>query len=204
MSYGLCTLQRPLPRRQRGAILLISLIALVLILFSSMALMRSFDTSLSMAGNLAFKRDLVNQGERGMAAAIALFTSSSGALYSTAARQSHSYANNYSATELASNSRGIPLALVNNSTFSSLGMSGRDISDSATGITVRYVIDRLRAASGKFSSGGCAAIDVSRTRGGSSSKLRRSASSDQPVYRISVRVTGPRNTQAYLQTTITR
>lgn len=192
------------PSCQGGAVLLISLIALVLILLSTMALMRSMNTSLSMAGNLAFKRDLTNQGERGMARAIAMFTTSTGALYSKTARQSHLYSNNYSATQLGSSSHGIPLVLINDTAFSTLGMSAGDISDDTTGVTVRYVIDRLCGAVGEFDASACVSANVARTKGGSSSKLRMRTGNDQPVYRISVRVTGPRNTQAFFQSTITR
>ena len=48
--------------RQRGVIMIITLIALIVLLISGAALIRSFDTSMLLAGNLAFKRDLVNQG----------------------------------------------------------------------------------------------------------------------------------------------
>ena len=189
---------------QTGAVLIISLIALVLILFSTMALMRSLDSSLSMAGNLAFKRDLTNQGERGMARAIALFTASTGALASETARQSHAYASNYSATQLGDDAHGIPLVLINDTAFAALGMSAGDIRDTATGVTVRYVIDRLCGAVGEFSTSSCVSANIAKTTGGSSSKLRMRTGSDQPVYRISVRATGPRNTQAFFQSTITR
>lgn len=181
-----------------------TLIAMVLILLSTVALIRSFDTSLSMAGNLAFKRDLVNQGERGMAKAIALFTSANGALASSTARESNSLANNYSATALATDGHGIPLALLNDTTFTAAGMSGSDITDSTSGISVRYVIDRLCNATGEFNASSCVSANIGASRGGSASKLKKSSGQMQAIYRISVRVTGPRNTQSYMQTTMTR
>ena len=51
-------------RRQAGVVMIITLIALVALLAASIALVRSFDSSMLQAGGLAFKRDLVNQGER--------------------------------------------------------------------------------------------------------------------------------------------
>ncbi len=191
-------------RGQIGAIMLITLIALSILMLATMGLIRSFDTSLSMAGNLAFKRDLVNQGERGMAKAITLFNT--GALATTAARQANSLANNYSAITLATDSHGIPLALLNNTTFTTtLGMTGADISDSSTGVTIRYVIDRLCTTTGAFSLTNCVAFKSTASLGGSSTLASSKVGQEfQPVYRVSVRVTGPRNTQTYLQTTITR
>lgn len=191
--------------KQRGAIMLITLIALSLIMLSAMGLIRSFDTSLSMAGNLAFKRDLVNQGERGMAKAITLFNS--GALSTTAAREANSLSNNYSATMLATDPHGIPLKLINNTTFLATPAmtAAADFSDSTTGITVRYVIDRLCATAGKFDNTSCVSLKSTAGQGGSATLAASKVGQEyMPVYRISVRVTGPRNTQSYLQTTITR
>jgi len=197
--------ERVLIDQQRGAIMLITLIALALIMLSTMGLIRSFDTSLSMAGNLAFKRDLVNQGERGMARAITLFNS--GTLSATAAREANSLSNNYSATMLATNPNGIPLKLINDTTFAAApAMTGTDILDSTTGITVRYVIDRLCATTVvTFDHTRCVSLKNTASPGGSATLAASKVGQEyMPVYRISVRVTGPRNTQSYLQTTITR
>lgn len=187
-----------LPTKERGAIMLITLIALSLLMLSTMALIRSFDTSMTMAGNLAFKRDLINQGERGITSAIALFKT--GALNTASARNNNLLANNYSATTLPSDPHGIPLALLNNSTFTSLGMSGSDISDNSSHIRVRYVVDRLCNSTGAFSSGACRTICLDK---GGSATQKNQKCDDRAVYRISVRATGPRNTQAYMQTTFT-
>ena len=45
-------------------------------------------------------------------------------------------------------------------------------------------------------------FEVTEDKGGSSF-LKKAGGGLRPVYRISVRVTGPRNTQAYLQGTVT-
>jgi len=199
------------PKQQQGAIMIITLIALSLLMLSALALIRSFDTSLSMAGNLAFKRDLVNQGERGMAKAIALFNA--GALSTAAARNSDSLANNYSAIMLKSNAHGIPTALLSNPTISGktmfdvdISMTAADVSDTSSGITVRYVIDRLCTAAGEaFSNDKCIGFKQVSSQGGSVPLAPKKTGQEfQPVYRISVRATGPRNTQLFLQTTITR
>jgi Tfp pilus assembly protein PilX len=50
------TLARPVPRRQRGAILFIALIVLVAMSLAGIALMRSVDTNVLIAGNLAFRQ----------------------------------------------------------------------------------------------------------------------------------------------------
>jgi len=92
--------------RQRGVVLIVALIALVLLMIGGVALVRSMDTSQLLAGNLAFKRDLVNRGEAGIGQAIGLLNA--GALATEAARQASSGASNYSAQVLASTPAGIP------------------------------------------------------------------------------------------------
>ncbi|KAF7600227.1 MAG: hypothetical protein CGU28_03815 [Candidatus Dactylopiibacterium carminicum] len=189
----------PAPPRQRGMILLVTLLVMVILLVSSVALLRSFDTSLLLSGNLAFKRDLVNQGERGMAKAIAAFNN--GALSDDSAREANIGTINYSASILSSNAKGIPEVLLSTSKYSAAGMAGTDISDN--GVTIRTVIDRQCASAGEFSISTCVYVPGYSDTGGTS-WLKKAGSEYVPVYRVSVRVDGPRNTQVFLQTTLVR
>ena len=50
--------------KQSGFVMIVTLLALVIMLLASVALIRSTDTNLVIAGNMAFKRDLINQAER--------------------------------------------------------------------------------------------------------------------------------------------
>lgn len=188
-----------LTRQQSGAVLILALIILVLLTLSTTALVRSFDTSLIMAGNIGFKRDLVNQGERAMTKAISAFKT--GTLASTSARKNTILTLNYFASRLETDSTSIPKILIKDSTFT--GTAG-DITDSATGVTIRYVIDRLCHATGDFSQDSCVSAKASSGNSGSASNaLSKVGTSVQPVYRISVRVSGPHNVQAFLQSTFT-
>jgi type IV pilus assembly protein PilX len=184
-------------RTQRGVIMIIALIALAVLMIGGVALVRSFDTSMLMAGNLAFKRDLVNQGERGVAQAVTLM--STGALASEGTRQANAVASNYSAIALTSNARGLPTVLFNDTAFAA-AYTGADITDN--GVTIRYVIDRQCSTTGAFSADACVTTATASDKGGSS-WLKKAGGGMRPVYRISVRVTGPRNTQTFLQSTLT-
>lgn len=57
------------PKRQRGAVMFISLIALVAMMLAGIALMRSIDTANVIAGNFAFKQAALNSTDIGMEAA---------------------------------------------------------------------------------------------------------------------------------------
>lgn len=207
---------RPAPRRrqQRGTVLLFALVALTILLVSAVALVRSFGTTMVNAGNLAFKRDMTNQAERVWPKVTELMQT--GALATAALRANHSIDNNYYAQTLptvAPRSRGIPEALFNDTAFAGVGRTSNDIGVDDQQITIRYVIDRLCSATGLDSALGadrCTLADSGAPVGVSASELQNAQNSSaggagalpkQVVYRISIRVTGPRNTQSFYQTT---
>jgi type IV pilus assembly protein PilX len=188
-------------RRERGVVLLICLIVLVILLAGGVAVMRSMNTSLSSAGNLAFKRDLVNQGEQAAVKALALF--GTGSLSTVGADYADSKASNYSATRLESNDRGIPLALLKDELYNA---RAADIIDRpADFVKVRYLIDRLCNNTGASSKGTCVyAPATTDVRGGSVQESGRPPPPKALVYRLSVRVDGPRDTQVFLQSSFTK
>lgn len=187
-----------LRRRESGAVLILTLICVALLMAASVALSRSSINSLLQAGNFSFKRDLLNQAERGMAAAV--YQLSTGQLAADSTRQSNQLAYNYSATQLDTNDQGIPKVLVNDSTYSSANMTGSDISDAGAGVAIRTVIDRQCSATGAYNSSSCVmyASDSGYSLTGTA-RLQRIAASSRPSYRITVRVTGPRGTELFEQ-----
>lgn len=190
-----------LPSAQGGAILLLTLFAMLILMVSSIAMLRSFDTSVLMSGGYAFKRDLVNEGELGIAHAVAAFKRG-GALEVGSDREADNGAINYSASILPSNSRGIPEALLSDSGFAAAGMREADIHEN--GVTIRTVIDRqCSPGTAAFGTATCSYVSGHSDAGGTS-WLKRTGSGSQPIYRISVRVNGPHNTQVFLQTTMAR
>lgn len=184
-------------RQQSGFIMVITLVCLVLMLIAAVALTRSSTNTLLQAGNFAFKRDLLNQAERGLAKAV--YELNSGALLASEVnRRTNQLTANYSATQLESNAQGIPKVLINNSTYTSSGMSLADFTDSTAGITIRTVIDRQCSSSGAFSTTNCVSIAEDLPASGGATPKRPKADA-RPTYRITVRITGPRNTQAFQQ-----
>lgn len=184
-------------KQQAGVVLVVTLIAMVIMMLASVALIRSTNSNLLIAGNMAFKRDLVNQAERAIPEIKAKMISG-GVLGSDASRENDVAGENYYATIQPSNTSGIPNAL-----FNVADNNANNITDATSGIVVRYVIDRMCLAAGE-------AIDSRCTMGGSSADgnggnafSKKPGGVSYPVYRITLRATGPRNTEAYLQTTYT-
>ncbi len=187
--------------RERGVTLVIALIALVILSLGALALMRSTNTSLFMAGNLAFKRDVANQAERAITSA--LNDLRTGSLAGEATRAANATSRNYSATVLATSTEGIPSVLLSDSAYTSAGFTRADIVDADAGITMRYVIDRQCAAAGAFDTAQCQNITAMAAAGGGGTHdgAKLPGSDRRPAYRISVRITGPRGIQTFVQTT---
>jgi type IV pilus assembly protein PilX len=197
-------LMHPRASRQRGVVLIFTLIILLILTIGAVALMRSMNTSLLSAGNLAFRRDLANQGEQAVSNVITEFKAS-GALSSSAVTDQNVPAANYSATMLATNAQGVPnILLSSDSTFNGTGFTStaHDIVGASPDVSIRYVIDRMCTAAGVTVANLCVQSSAAPTglTPGNQSPPPPSAT----VYRLSVRVTGPRATQVFLQTTFTR
>ena len=193
------------PARQRGVVLIFTLIVLLILTIGAVALVRSMSTSMFSAGNLAFRRDLTNQGEQAVVNVEAAF-SSGGALATSPVTVANVSAWNYSAAMLPTNAQGVPNVLLSgDTTFNATGYSStaNDITGATSDVKIRYVIDRLCSAAGAATSTGCvqSAADPS---GGTANKTPGLPIPTATVYRLSVRVTGARSTQVFLQTTFTR
>ena len=193
---------------QSGVVLLVTLIALVIIMITSIALIRSTESSSLIAGSIAFKRDMINQAERAMPAVRARFLT--GALNGLAARQADLILANYSATMLATNANGIPNVLMNTTNFNATYGVINNFNDANAVITVRYVVDRMCFAVGNLSLTNCMLGDSSTDIGGSTKGIlgvggsgSKAEGTDSAVYRISMRVSGPRNAETFLQSTFT-
>jgi type IV pilus assembly protein PilX len=192
--------------RQRGVVLIFSLIVLLILAIGAVALLRSVDTSLVSAGNLAFHRDLVNQAEQAVSTVMTEFKT--GALPLGGNTTASMVAANYSAVTLPTNAQGVPTALLgNDATFGAVGTVANDIVPSANSqVKIRYVIDRLCTASPitVVASISTCVQSTGLPTGGTANRNTAVAPPSATIYRISVRVDGPRSTQAFLQTTFTK
>lgn len=198
MNHRPVTYRMPLAR-QSGIVMILALISLVILALASVALVYSSDTTLINAGNLALKRDLTNQSERVVAAVKSTFTS--GALNSTAALENDQVGQNYSAAMLPSKNNGIPTVLLDDLSFVAKYGRSNDIIDSGSGVTLRYVVDRMCRNNGQFDPQSCTTGTKIADKD-SSNFLKKPPSTRTPVYRITMRVNGPRNTQSFIQSKV--
>ncbi|MBL8340367.1 MAG: hypothetical protein JNL30_02775 [Rubrivivax sp.] len=198
-------------RPSRGATLVVALLALLILVIGATAIVRSMNTSMSNTGNQSFKRDLTNQAERAAASVMTILQS--GSLAVDTARQGNLVASNYSATLLPTNAQGIPTALLaTDAAFGAAWNAANDIVVADQAITLRWVLDRLCANAGAADESHCTMSDAGTTSADSASQRNSAQNASgtglgalqrQVVYRLSIRATGPRNTQSFLQTTFT-
>lgn len=207
--------------QQRGIVLLFTLIAMLIMMLGAVAVMRSFNVSLNTAGNIAFKRDMTGQSERAVDAVLAQFRAG-GALSTFDARKTTTSSLNYSARILPSNAQGVPKVLgtsgfVDPDTSVTVGVVANDITVAGQAMTIRYVIDRQCATDGEEITLGATACRLASNNaptGTSSANLQGadrismcstcvSAIPQSVIYRLSIRIDGPRGTQSFYQSTFT-
>lgn len=189
------------PSSERGVVLLVALIILVALTLAGVALIRSVDTANIIAGNLSFRESAVHSGESGTQAAITWLEEN----------------NNSTLHNVA--------VIEDRLIFYSAARADRDVDGDESwevywnrvkppddwtypvdpaGNTVRFVIHRLCDENNKAPHNtNCAKPPAGVNTGGSfSAGGPAQIASNQVYYRITTRITGPRNTVAYLQTVV--
>jgi len=195
-------------RRQRGVALLIALIMLTAMMMAGISMFRKLGSGAILAGNLTFTSAAIGSAEQGSEAArTRLMTSSTTTLQSSAA--GYFPASCYTSTgndATPTNCAAAGAAPFDPTTFDWDGASTLVAADDGAGNEVRYVIHRMCSMAGS----------LSRIVGGASqqcsfaSTLEVKEHTDQPdpkvtiapLYRITTRVRGPRDTVAYTQVTL--
>lgn len=181
--------------RQRGAVLFIALIVLVAMSLAGIALIRGVDTTNLIAGNLAFKQNATHGGDWGIEQARAWLQ----------AQVATGLYNDVPGRYYASMQTGVDFTNTDPSKpdFDWAASAFNAGVDPAGNPEVRYVIHRMCDLAGNPGSVNC----VRTTTGGTSDSTKGGAtyggaalpSTSQIYYRITARVTGPRNTVSYVQ-----
>ncbi len=194
--------------RQQGVVLFIALIVMVAMSLAAIALIRSVDTTNVLIGNLAFRQSSILPANLAVEqAAAALFTDASPTGAPTIDPTTDLPAENYYSTWQANDDpRGVPKPLQTKNDWGSFGLA-KQLSDTSTGINIRYVIERMCVAgaagiqpSPQFcdmlppkQNPGTTVHDCSVDPGGCP-KLN-----PIPFYRVTIRVDGPQNSTSFLQ-----
>jgi Tfp pilus assembly protein PilX len=191
-----------LPARQQGVVLFIALIVLVAMSLAGVALVRSVDTSLGIAGNMAFKQATLQGSDLGIKEAYTwLAANNTGTiLQGTAAGQGY-----YSSSPGSVVEDWFELSKWNGSKLANGGLPD------GAGNTVRYIIHRMCTFPDTAYNGSVAGVPnecaLSVTGGGTAGgSMSVGATQFEGVpalyYRITSRVDGPRNTVSIVQVSV--
>ncbi|SFN49034.1 Tfp pilus assembly protein PilX [Formivibrio citricus] len=211
---------KPLHRihpKEQGISLLIAMIALVVISLAAAALIRTVDTATIISGNLAFKQSATTSGENAVIQANKWITDNlptadmpGNGFYATtssmattngySASMSHYSMMSNDATWAAGKSAGALVADCYGNMTTNIDCSGNQI---------RYIIERMCKNPGAADESHCllgaapagtGSRKVSGIGAGGAGGEGPPPTAGSPVYRITARIVGPRNTVSYIQT----
>lgn len=193
--------RRGAPGKQRGVVLLISLIVLVAMTMAGVALMRSVDTATVVAGNVAFKESALQVADRGTQAAVRWLVSNSVGPTLISTNETAGYFSNRSDP---------PDWFSEDAWTTSVQVNGG--APDAAGNRVRYVIHRMctqpdtaynASNAGVDNECGLYFVSTSSSSGGSMAVgAPQFVGKPQIYYRVTTRVDGPRNTVSIIQTSV--
>ncbi len=190
--------------RQRGVVLFIALIALVVMSLAGVALIRSVDTNTVITGNLSFKQSALVSSDSGVESAI-------------------NWANGVAAANLATldadnTARGYLASIAVDLDDRSVLKDSNTWDDNAfevatadpdnkddAGNVVNYIIQRMCNAAGPPTKESCLYASSETENSGFGGRSGSDCceiiqAGESPVYRVTVRVEGPKNTVSYAQT----
>ncbi|MDP1658987.1 MAG: hypothetical protein Q8L73_06510 [Methylotenera sp.] len=198
------------PYLQQGVVLFIALIALVVMSLASVALIRSVDTNTMIAGNLAFKQSALVSSDRGVETALEWIKTQ--ANLDPNILDASNTVDGYYATYLAPNLDS-PAVLKAEATWdvaTSADATGTGIvagTEDASKNRIRYIVQRMcrEAAPPKNDATnkclfGSAEVNTSSTGGIDITEVALVNTQQSPMYRVTLRVDGPKNTVSYTQT----
>lgn len=202
-----------LPSRSRGVVLAVVLVVLVVMMLGGISLLRSIDTSTILSGNLAFRRDSVNHSTVGLNAALAAMQNAdfkdqvTAECVPTAASCGGAAAKwlamNYWPRLLEADGNGVPVIIKDTTTFDAkFGIQPTAAAGTLEGGNkIRFLIERMCSDYGPSDETKCSVSDNYEL--GGSYRQDKPGSISLPLYRVTIRSDGPRNTLTYTQAIIT-
>jgi Tfp pilus assembly protein PilX len=203
---------------QAGIVLVVAMIALVIMSLAAVALIRSVDTSTLIASNISFRQSATISADSGMESAISWLSGTSATTF-----ESDNLANGYYATsELwCTTTAGTTCQAAKSSSYQylldptsdAIWTTARSKEASGTGITsgkdssgntTRYIIQRMCRTTGAPTPEQClfANSDTNNSAQGVKDATQAGAvlpTGSSPMYRVTARVIGPKNTVSYIQ-----
>ena len=196
----------PLHRNQSGIVLFVALIVLVIMSLVGLSMIRQISSGQVVAGNLAFKEGSVAISDLAVETARSVIRATgTGSIDLTkdyAQQSSNAEALGYfaSAPWEFGEAAAVPFDMFNAANWANSKLVAA-ASSATQENEVRYVIHRLCRREGPLDTNQCSLklTTVGGSKGGSSYTDPALPQTQQPYYRVTTRVLGPRNTVSYTQ-----
>ncbi len=199
---------QPSKHTQQGLVLFVALMALVVMSLASVALIRSVDTSSQITGNLAFKQSTSITSSYGIEA-MADTIGSQLKIYATTNDPSNGYYAICTTFDSGATGQCNGERLTTDATWTDANSklaTGAGISDGKDpyGNTVRYIVERMCNQAGNINQDRCLMASSptdtsSKNVVGIGTPILEPISEPLPLYRVTVRISGPKNTVTYVQ-----
>lgn len=187
------------PRLQgeRGTVLFVVMIALVVMMVSGLAMFRSVDTSILLSGNFAFRKAATHAADLGIEAAAAELPNIINTSQDTLLAQHYYPSLMPSAGGLLWDGDGLPPT--------SVWTGAQSVASAPAGYTIAYIIERLCTGALPVANilANCVADPAPDTSSSKSGSVKFTASSAL-YYRVTVRVAGPHNTVSFVQAMLSK
>lgn len=194
---------------QRGIVLFVALIALLVLSLAAVALIRSVDTNTIIAGNLALRQTALIATDRGAESAITWMENTLAT--NATVLNGHDSAQGYFATYVAKcDGAEDPLSDEIDAIYMVDNCGVLSTADDGLGNEIRYIVQRMCYDSAKTlpyeaDEASCMLGEAEIGTGSFAVKDASEAgmqldAKQSPVYRVTVKVTGPKNTVSYAQT----
>jgi Tfp pilus assembly protein PilX len=190
-------------------VLFLALIALVAMTIAALALIRAVDTANVISGNFAFKQSTLQMAEIGIERAVTdlptITSTSLDAAWSSAGACTTA-CQYYPTMAATTDSKGKPLTADANGVVYTIDWNAvPTVTSPLSGYEIRYVIDRLCQGPAPVTDlvGKCLS-DTPISGGTKKSGGIVFSATNTVYYRATVRVTGPRNTESYVQAILSR
>jgi type IV pilus assembly protein PilX len=202
-----CANQKQAPHSQKGFVLFLALVSLVVMSLAAVALIRSVDTNSLITGNLAYRQNATLSSAYGLEAVAQTIgpqlkgyeevNDAGDGYYATCLTFDAAATNPCGGERLTQDAQWVP------DTTSQLadGLPGLTNGVDPFGNTVQYIVERMCNQAGATQLDRCMTTTSAKDPAGCGDCGGKMDDilTDYPLYRITVRIAGPKNTISYVQ-----
>jgi type IV pilus assembly protein PilX len=198
-------------KAQAGIVLFLAMIALVVMSLAAVALIRSVDTNSMIAGNLTYKQTAAVSSSFGIesmadfigpkALSYGNTNDAANGYYAVCSAFDGSSTDRCSGGNLTADASWVPGT---NSKLASDTVAGITAGKDIYGNTIQYIVERMCHTAGAPGTANCLEATSDPSNGtfnvqNETITYGGTTATDSPVYRVTVRIAGPKNTISYIQ-----